>query len=1113
MGKTEAIVLAVLLTVVLAAGGLIIFFALRKKKRWISVQQNSRLLHMIDEVNKAYFPQPRYTSNFSKVFYFDKRKQAVNFNYSKGFDAAVGEVKDDLINSIYLRAKNALDYNDYCTCIESLCSLFYGDEEEAKKAGMPIQKFIQIEKRQRKMLTHLCYAPDVTFKIAVSYTSPQGRSTFRDSVTFSSDAIVVFLGEAGLYKRVDPNDKNPVFHLVQSWCQEELTQRSLPQGESVTNAAISPKSEIVVSKPLDEETAGAKEPSIEQPVDEIASGSPATSPGIEVKAEQTVEDSSPKPENKAKAFVEEDKAVSHNEEVLSEGEGHRVVLIHGQGADLIVGEPVLKKDENGGSDQSDSLNQTEATPNPLPVSKDTSAPIVAGQDSADPLGETSDVSASSQGMVSLAILEVARFAFKVMNEEGRQFISYKTFEKKAFKKFGDSEIAGCLMEAIYPGTKRSVIALKDVSLFLISQDTPNGSNTEARESPQSSEKSLKELKVQEKTTNTIAYATLVLKFFEADEVHYMSVERLRELTIQKLGDDKNVNLLLQAIYPGLDRILVSLDDVEKYVKSGGLKSYFDSETIFRNPDPVKRRVSDTGEVGSKPAEKSPVPKKVVSALPQKQVDENLAMANYAIERMKANNVRFARTSTVRSWSVMKFHSPDYADNLIADMFFGIHRDKVSLYNLRAYISEHSLTSDSGTKVDEAVASKELPAPVPDQPKSEKEPKDSLTIGRFFAYPFGDTSPVFVNSRDIKALRSLEDLMTRNGWTDMPYETVAQLKISKEYQNTTSSQHVLKIFNPTNGLVKLSTIRILLNAFQASNGTSMPSKPGVAVQWSPASSGKQPEMAVAKTEFLREIGFNIYSKNDFRKLMEDFHLPTDAVGFDCCLNLVNYHVIPDTSFAIPRQCRSIAAFFAAKIMREETYSYSNPYNLEECNAAIRFLKRNLKIIEIDNGVYLTRAGMAKFGLTDSTIGRFVSSVSSYGVTHHFFTTEMIRTTFVDLAVVKYCQTDDALLTQFLDRVPHASSTIMDDGKTLYSTLYGRDMRLRLIYETLGKTESMNLYDIGYAIKEKYKVEYNFDSMSKDLSGGLLGHYYFSPETEKLYQNKALFYKEIYSNGKA
>ena len=266
------IFLSVLLFLALAIGIPLTIVLVRRKR----VCRNSKLIAWHNAVRQKPLISKDYTHHFSRTICVNSRRSAVNFSFSKGLSSACQDSKRTLLNAIERHHYYEAIYAEYLVASKEAYQRLKATEDDAKKAKMSLASFKKIEVHFIRELGFLRDREPISITIAVSYTSPMGRSTYNNSVTFDEQAIIRYVGQPVEHIFSRPEEwKLP--EEVPGATKTQKAQERVEEKEQVISVA---SEAIPLPKPESEPTVSEEKALVTTSVDK-SEGQPLSSPALE----------------------------------------------------------------------------------------------------------------------------------------------------------------------------------------------------------------------------------------------------------------------------------------------------------------------------------------------------------------------------------------------------------------------------------------------------------------------------------------------------------------------------------------------------------------------------------------------------------------------------------------------------------------------------------------------------------------------------------------------------------------------------------------------------------------------------------------------------------------
>ena len=257
----------------------------------------------------------------------------------------------------------------------------------------------------------------------------------------------------------------------------------------------------------------------------------------------------------------------------------------------------------------------------------------------------------------------------------------------------------------------------------------------------------------------------------------------------------------------------------------------------------------------------------------------------------------------------------------------------------------------------------------------------------------------------------------------------------------------------------------------------------------------------------ELREDLILKSDFKALMKKYGIPANENYFKMCMARIDY-TLRTKRLILRNKYKTLTAYYREQALKEDIYRYSNPYNLDEYDIALKSLNYNLDIIDVGYGVYLTRTNMIRNGLTDDVISNFKEKVIKTVKKMRFMSLQELMDFLKDDKVVSYCDGDKKQLVQFVKPISAIGVNELASGSYILCVKSSKHYKGDFIEFIMGSHASMDIYDIHDSVKEHFDVEYSIEEIIRDLK---YTSFYYSEEMEKVYKTKKVFVLEVFGDG--
>ena len=257
----------------------------------------------------------------------------------------------------------------------------------------------------------------------------------------------------------------------------------------------------------------------------------------------------------------------------------------------------------------------------------------------------------------------------------------------------------------------------------------------------------------------------------------------------------------------------------------------------------------------------------------------------------------------------------------------------------------------------------------------------------------------------------------------------------------------------------------------------------------------------------ELRDDLFLKNDFKLLMKKYGIPVSEKYFKMCMARIDY-TLRTKQIILKNKYKTLTSYYRDQVLQEEVYRYSNPYNLDEYDNALKSLNYNLDIIDVGYGVYITKTNMIRNGITDDVIAAFREKVIKSIKQFKFMSLQELMNFLKDDKVVSYCDGDKKQLIQFIKPIGEIGVNELFSGSYILGERSSKHYKGDFIEYIIGSHASMDIYDIHDLVKEHFDVEYSVEEIIRDLKHT---SFYYSEEMEKVYKTKKVFVLEVFGDG--
>lgn len=287
--------------------------------------------------------------------------------------------------------------------------------------------------------------------------------------------------------------------------------------------------------------------------------------------------------------------------------------------------------------------------------------------------------------------------------------------------------------------------------------------------------------------------------------------------------------------------------------------------------------------------------------------------------------------------------------------------------------------------------------------------------------------------------------------------------------------------------------------------------------------KTPNKKILKKETNRKVDFTnsraiikslksqldkeIYLVDDYKQILKKNNILINRKSFEKSLESLCFYQ-RTKRIILKNKYRSIKEFFKTEILKNEVYRYSNPLNLYEYDDCLKALNKELLILDVGNGVYLTKKNMEKNGINNSVINSFKKELRTFGKNEKIFSYSQICNKFYENKVIQYCNGDVKQFIQFAKTIEEFKTIKINNDNVLYIYSKSKQYKEAFFNNLLREKNSIEIYDIETLIEEYYDIIYRVEDIEKDISKT---SFYYSEEMEKIYKSKEFYIKEVYYDG--
>jgi len=252
---------------------------------------------------------------------------------------------------------------------------------------------------------------------------------------------------------------------------------------------------------------------------------------------------------------------------------------------------------------------------------------------------------------------------------------------------------------------------------------------------------------------------------------------------------------------------------------------------------------------------------------------------------------------------------------------------------------------------------------------------------------------------------------------------------------------------------------------------------------------------------------IYTIQTFKEEAKRSGLNSDNNNLNNLMNVYGFK--QRTKNIILKNCySSLIEYYRNQVKNVNIYYYSNPLNIDEYDSVIRQLNKELYLIEVETGTYLTKKCLIQNEIDEKEIKKFNVLIHKIGRKYRFFSyNNVLNEVDENNKIISFCNSSAKQFSQFMKNIP-GIKTIKIDNDFLYSYTNTKKCTNSFLHFLLGTENSIYLSDIQEKCKNDYNISYNTDKLIRDIKSSTL---YYSEEMDKVYKNKECFIQEVYHNG--
>lgn len=246
----------------------------------------------------------------------------------------------------------------------------------------------------------------------------------------------------------------------------------------------------------------------------------------------------------------------------------------------------------------------------------------------------------------------------------------------------------------------------------------------------------------------------------------------------------------------------------------------------------------------------------------------------------------------------------------------------------------------------------------------------------------------------------------------------------------------------------------------------------------------------------------YSKSQLEDILQKNNIPSEETYLWILINEAQLKKQKRVEIYVAKQFGTIDNAILHSANENGVITYNNYIKNIEYDYAIERLCKERRITPISNILFLKLDSAISFdGLTISDINYFLFLVKNLSTANEYISSKIVSESIKCPVTGK--EYDDCFIYSLLKYSGFLNEVTSIKG--LFTFKKSKDRFSFLLY-MIGSKDSIDAFDMIYNIKETYGVEYNIYSILYDInkSGSDL---YYNEETEKIYKNKDVFYKEI------
>ena len=263
--------------------------------------------------------------------------------------------------------------------------------------------------------------------------------------------------------------------------------------------------------------------------------------------------------------------------------------------------------------------------------------------------------------------------------------------------------------------------------------------------------------------------------------------------------------------------------------------------------------------------------------------------------------------------------------------------------------------------------------------------------------------------------------------------------------------------------------------------------------------------------MKEIYYEIFSELSSMEFLTIKQLEETAkkhqIIFDNGLILVfliNGYRVYRKNYLLHKKWSDSKSFLVNLSESNEIYYYNNFLGDSYYDSLLNDLEEDLIFIKVTENAYVTRKKMHKLNIHEEDLNIIRKRLNDL-FHNNIFVTQQSLIRFYEYSKLSQLGLDDEQFVILSKKLNKRMNTLNFSNKTeIYYSSKNKIHRIEIIKSIVKKRGLINIYDLHEYLLKDFGIDYNTKSILYDLENS---SYYYSSDTETIYLNKHIFYKEV------